>query len=120
MVLVSEVLERIGGIYSPFNLANMKSQKLKFVRNTAPDNQRVLNFMRNPYWHIFLFSLDSLLITFKSLYNSISDLVGKTRCITSREKVEKISLFSSKGNLTMFGDCRLPTSPLMYVSWARS
>ena len=54
MVLVSEVLEHIGRIYSPLNLANMKSQKLKFVRNTAPDNQRVLNFMRNPYWHIFL------------------------------------------------------------------
>ena len=45
MVLVSEVLEHIGRI----NLANMKSQKLKFIRNTAPDNQRVLNFMRNPY-----------------------------------------------------------------------
>ena len=79
MVLVSEVLERIGRIYSPLNLANMKSQKLKFVRNTAPDNQRVLNFMRNPYSRIFLFSFSSL-ITFKSLYNSISDLVGKTRC----------------------------------------
>ena len=26
----------------------MTIQKLKFVRNTAPDNQRVLNFMRNP------------------------------------------------------------------------
>ena len=54
MVLVSEVLEHIGRI----NLANMKSQKLKFIRNTAPDNQRVLNFMRNPYilyWCIFLF-----------------------------------------------------------------
>ena len=30
-------------------------QKLKFVWNTAPDNQRVLNFMRNPYSaHILL------------------------------------------------------------------
>ena len=41
MVLVSEVIEHIGmigRIYSPLNLANMKSKKLKFVRNTAPDN----------------------------------------------------------------------------------
>ena len=37
MALVSDVLEHIGRIYSPFNLANMKIQKLKFVRNTAPD-----------------------------------------------------------------------------------
>ena len=29
----------------------MKFQNL----NTAPDNQTVLNFMRNPDWHIFLF-----------------------------------------------------------------
>ena len=48
MVLVSEVLEHIGRIYSPLNLANMKSQKLKIVRNTALDNQRVLNFMHDP------------------------------------------------------------------------
>ena len=32
----------------------MKIKKLKFVRNTAPENQRVLNFMRNPDWRIFL------------------------------------------------------------------
>ena len=38
MVLVSEVIEYIGRIYSPLNSANMTSQKLKFVRNTAPDN----------------------------------------------------------------------------------
>ena len=57
MVLVSEVLEHIGRI----NLANMKSQKLKFIRNTAPDNQRVLNFMRNPYIlvHILFVTLGS-------------------------------------------------------------
>ena len=55
MALVSEVLEHIGRIYSPLNLANMKIQKFKFVRNTAPDNQRVLNFTHNPYWRIFLF-----------------------------------------------------------------
>ena len=58
MALVSEVLEHIGRIYSPLNLANVKSQKLKFVRNTTPDNQRVLNFMRNHYWRIFLFSFE--------------------------------------------------------------
>ena len=59
MALVSEVLQQIGRIYSPLNMANMKSQKLKFVRNTAPDNQYqgVLNFMCNPYWHIFLLVL---------------------------------------------------------------
>ena len=54
MVLISEVLEHIGRIYGPLNLANMKCQELKFVRNTAPDNQRVLNFMRNPCCRIFL------------------------------------------------------------------
>ena len=32
-------------------------QKLKFVWNTALDSQRVLNFMRNLYWRIFLFFL---------------------------------------------------------------
>ena len=55
MALVWEVLEHIGRIYSCLNLANMKSHKLKFGRNTAPDNQRDLNFMSNPYWRIFLF-----------------------------------------------------------------
>ena len=57
MVLVSEVLAHIGRINSPLNLANTKSQKLKFLRNTgntAPDNERVLNFMHNHYWRIFL------------------------------------------------------------------
>ena len=49
MVLILDVLEHIGRIYSPLNLANMQIQKLKFVGNTAPDNQKVLNFMRNPY-----------------------------------------------------------------------
>ena len=48
MVLVWDVLDHIALIYSPLNLASMKNQKLKFVRNTAPDNQRVLNFMHNP------------------------------------------------------------------------
>ena len=41
MVFVSEAIEYIGRIYSPLNSANMKSQKLKFVWNTAPDNLRV-------------------------------------------------------------------------------
>ena len=35
--LVSDVLYHIGWINSPLNLANMKIQKLKFVRNTAQD-----------------------------------------------------------------------------------
>ena len=54
MVLVSDVLDHIGRIYSPLNLANMKNSKLKFVQNNAPDKQRVLNFMRNPDLDIFL------------------------------------------------------------------
>ena len=49
MGLVSDVL------YSPLNLANMKIYALKFFRKTAPDNQRVLNFMLNSDWRIFLF-----------------------------------------------------------------
>ena len=46
MVLVSEIVKHIGRIYSPLNLANMKSQKLKFIRNTAPraDNAKGFNF----------------------------------------------------------------------------
>ena len=56
MALVSEVLKHIGRIYSPLNLASINIQKHKFVWNTAPDNQRVLNFMRNPYCRIFLLS----------------------------------------------------------------
>ena len=44
VVLVSDFLDHIGWIYSPLNLANIKIQKLKSVRNTTPDNQ-VLNFM---------------------------------------------------------------------------
>ena len=55
MAFISEVLEHIERIYNPLNLANMKSQKLKCVRNTAPENQRVLNFTCNPYWRMFLF-----------------------------------------------------------------
>ena len=54
MVLVSDILDHIGRIASPLNL---KIQKLKFVRNTAPDNQRVLNFMRNSDWRIFLLEI---------------------------------------------------------------
>ena len=33
MFLVSDVLEHIGRIYSPLNLASMKIKKLKFVQN---------------------------------------------------------------------------------------
>ena len=40
-VLVSDVLAHTGGIYSSLNLANMKIQKLKFVRNSTQDDQRV-------------------------------------------------------------------------------
>ena len=49
MALVLDVLKHNGRIYSPLNLGNMKIKKLKLVGNTAPDNQRVLNLMRNPY-----------------------------------------------------------------------
>ena len=54
MVLVvdRDVHKRIVRIYSSLNLANMKIQKLNFVRNTAPDNQRV--FMWTPDCRIFL------------------------------------------------------------------
>ena len=43
MVLISDILDLIGEMYSPLNLGNMKIQILKFVRNTAPDNQTVLH-----------------------------------------------------------------------------
>ena len=42
MVLVSELLDlitRIHWIYGTLNLTNIKIQKLKFFRKTAPDNQ---------------------------------------------------------------------------------
>ena len=35
MVLVSDLLDYTGRIYSPLNLANMKIRKTKFVRNTG-------------------------------------------------------------------------------------
>ena len=35
MVLVSDVLDHIGQIYSPLNLGNMKIQKLKTSRRPA-------------------------------------------------------------------------------------
>ena len=47
-VLVSDVLDHIRRIYSPLNLADMKLQKFRYVRNTASDDQRIFNFMRNP------------------------------------------------------------------------
>ena len=53
-------------MYSPLNLANKKSQKLKFVRNSAPDNHRVLNFTRNPYWRIYLYNIWTM--TYLSLH----------------------------------------------------
>ena len=55
MVLVSDVLDHIGRIYSPLILENTKIQKLKFVPNIALDNQRVLNFMQNPELLLFVF-----------------------------------------------------------------
>ena len=71
MVLVSDVLEHIGWINSPLSLANKKIQKLKFVRNTAPDNQSVLNFMYDPDWRIFLlvFHPHLLLDSIKQFYS---------------------------------------------------
>ena len=56
MFLVKEDLGHIGRIYTlelhlqliELGKLNMKIQKLKSVWNTAPDNLRVLNFMRNP------------------------------------------------------------------------
>ena len=38
----------------------MKIQRLDFVRNTALDGQRVLNFMRNSEWRIFLLCSGSI------------------------------------------------------------
>ena len=61
MLLVSDILDPIGRIYSPLNLANIMKiiQKLEFFQNTALDNHilRVLNFIRNPELCIFLLSL---------------------------------------------------------------
>ena len=56
MVLVSDILEHIGRIYSPLNLANMKIQKLKFVRNTASAGD----------WRIFMFVEESKNLMFLS------------------------------------------------------
>ena len=50
MVLVLDVLAHTG----------RKIQKLKFVRNSAPDNQRVLNFMPNPKLARILVIINSL------------------------------------------------------------
>ena len=55
MVLVSDVLDLIVLIYSPLNLANIKIQILKFVRNTAPDNQRVVEPQTGAYSCLFYF-----------------------------------------------------------------
>ena len=60
--------EHIEQFYSPLNLANMKTQKLKFVQNTAPDNQRVLNFMRNHFWRILDCLFDTLTVLYSSMY----------------------------------------------------
>ena len=38
-----KLLDHIRRTYIPLNLANMEIQKLKCVRNTAPDNKRVFN-----------------------------------------------------------------------------
>ena len=55
MVLVSDLLDYIGQIFIPLNLANMKIQKAKFVRNTVSRIKRVLNLRRNPKLaHIFV------------------------------------------------------------------
>ena len=55
MGLVSDLLDHIGRIYSPLNMANMKIHysKTKFIRNPDNrighrDNKGVLNLMRNP------------------------------------------------------------------------
>ena len=55
MVLVSYILDLMDRF--------KKIKKLKFVQNTVPDNkQRVLTFMRNPDWHIFLLKVVLLLL----------------------------------------------------------
>ena len=55
MILVFDVLDHIVRIYilQPLELGKYENSKLKVVRNTAPDPQRVLKFMRNPDWRIF-------------------------------------------------------------------
>ena len=63
MALVSDVLDYIGRIYSPgSNLSNMKFKNSNLSgipqRNSEPDNQKVLNFMRNPDWRMFLFNYE--------------------------------------------------------------
>ena len=54
MVLVSYILDLMDRF--------KKIKKLKFFQNTVPDNQRVLTFMRNPDWHIFLLKVVLLLL----------------------------------------------------------
>ena len=48
VVLVSDVVNHIGQIYSPLNLENMKIQKHKFVRNTAPGSKFI--FLEESPW----------------------------------------------------------------------
>ena len=74
MSVVSDVLKHIGRIYSPFNLANIQIKKVKFVWNTAPDNRRVWNFMRNPSLCVFLFSIDGF--SQNRPYNSLWNKLG--------------------------------------------
>ena len=54
MALVPEVPEHIFTDLPPPEIRKYEKSKHKFVRNHASDNLRVLNFMRNPYWHVFL------------------------------------------------------------------
>ena len=50
--LVSDVLAHTGRIYSPLNLENIKIQKLKFVLNTAPDNQIKKKIIQCTAWKL--------------------------------------------------------------------
>ena len=83
--IVSEVLEHIGRIYSPLNLANMKMKKLPFFQNNAPDNQRVLTL------HAFLSSaFFSRQKTFQN--KSVSTSRGEIIFITYTNKLSLIKI----------------------------
>ena len=53
MVLVSDVLDHIGQIYSPLNLGNMKIQKLKTSRRPAELEDNYLKVVL----HSFMFNI---------------------------------------------------------------
>ena len=100
MVLVSDVLEHNGRIYSPLKLANMKIQKLTFFRNTAPNNRMVLNFMRNPDRRIFLLKVIASMSRRICCQGKMLSLYENARTHTNGDKNLVYLLFSPAKCLT--------------------